>query len=202
MSSFASTRLTILGGGALLIAMVPAVPATADSETPRPRVSAHPIFRMVDAVIVPGGTILVRTKDGVFATIHTSGLESGTAVTAWFAIFQNPQHCATSPCTGADLPNPEVGGSVLGIGGRVIGADGAATFGGFREVGDTTSSGGPPGTPNLGLLRPFKAEIHLVTRTHGLASSDPVVLQEQVSSFNGGCPPNSCRNLQASIHQP
>jgi hypothetical protein len=49
----------------------------------------------------------------------------------------------------------------------------------------------------------MKSEIHLVLRSHGPAMVDnPQVLQEQLSSFNGGCPPNTCGNLQASIHQP
>ena len=56
--------------------------------------------------------------------------------------------------------------------------------------------------PNLGLLRPSKAEIHLAVRTHGPASGDPNVLQAQLGAFNGGCPPNACMNVQVSVHQP
>jgi hypothetical protein len=156
----------------------------------------------VGAAVVPGGSILVRTRDGVFATIHASGLAEGTAVTGWFAIFQNPEFCATDPCTAADITNPAVEGSILNIGGRLIGADGSATVGGFRAVGDSSGAGGPPGAPNVGLLRPFKAEIHLAIRTHGPASGDPAVLSAQLSTFNGGCPPNACSNVLVSIHQP
>ncbi len=206
MSSFASSRSTILVGGALLAALLPVAPATAEDGSEhwgrevRPRVSVQPIRTIASQEVVPGaGTVLVRTREGVFATFHTSGLAPGTAVTAWFAIFNFPRHCATSPCTVADLVNPDVQASVLGFGGRIIGADGTATFGAFRAVGDATAPGGPPGTPNPGLLRPFKAEIHLVTRTHGPASNDPAVLAQQLSMFNGGCPP--CANLQVSIHQ-
>jgi hypothetical protein len=145
--------------------------------------------------------MLVRTRDNVFATMHTSGLTPGTAVTFWFAFFNNPENCATRPCTAADFANPAVQGSVANAGGKIIGADGAATFGAFRTVGDTT--GVFPGLGvGLGLLNPLRAEIHLVTRTHGPALNDPVVLGQQLSTFNGGCPPNTCANIQASIHQP
>ena len=194
-----------LAGAALLTALLPVAPAIADggSHSRKPRVSAEPIMTMgANAQVVPGGSILVRTKEGVFATIHAAGLTEGVAYTAWFAIFQNPEFCATDPCTAADATNPDVDTSILNIGGQVVGADGAATFGGFRGVGDATGSGGPPGTPNLGLSKPFKAEIHLAVRAHGPASGDPAVLHEQVSSFNGGCPPNTCMNVQVSVHQP
>ncbi len=200
MRSVVSSRLKFLGGAALLAALMPVAPVTAASPTG----SVAPVHTMADQAVVPGaGTILVRAKDGVFATFHTSGLEPGTAVTAWFAIFNFPRHCATRPCTSADLTNPDVLASVLHFGGRIIGADGTATFGAFRAVGDATGAGGPPGTPNLGLLRPRTAEIHLVTRTHGAAAlDDPATLAEQLGTFNGGCPPNTCANIQASIHLP
>jgi hypothetical protein len=193
----------ILAGAALLIALMPVAPASGERATPGlRRVSVQPIMTTMGGVVVPGGSILVRTKDGVFATVHAAGLVEGVAYTAWFVFFQKPEHCATDPCTAADVTNPDVETSLHNIGGRVIGADGAATFGGFRAVGDATSPGGPPGTPNMGLVEPFKAEIHLVVRTHGPASGDPAVLQAQLNMFNGGCPPNTCGNVQVSVHQP
>jgi hypothetical protein len=50
------------------------------------------------------------------------------------------------------------------------------------------------------LLDLTKAEIHLVLRTHGLMRAD--LLGQQVTMFNGGCPPNSCGNLQFAVHRP
>jgi len=165
---------------------------------PEPRITTRPVMVISDGSVVRGGTILVRTRDNVFATIHTSGLPAGAAITAWFGIFNNPENCATRPCTAADFSNPAVQGSRVNIGGQIIGADGAATFGAFRTVGDTTGAFDGPG-----LLNPLRAEIHLVTRTHGPATlGDPVMLGQQFSMMFGGCPPNTCVNLQASIHQP
>ena len=199
MRNVVSRCSKILGGAALIVALMPVARAGAEAGGPR-KISIEPIAMM--GVAVPGGTILVRTRDGVFASIHAAGLAEGTAVTGWFGIFQNAEFCATDPCSAADLTNPAVEGSVLNMGGRVVGADGAVDIGAFRAVGDTTASGGPPGTPNVGILRPFKAEIHLVIRTHGPASTDPAVLLQQMRMFNGGCPPNTCANLMASVHKP
>ena len=131
-------------------------------------------------------------------TLNTAGLVPGTVATAWIAIFNTPAACATNPCSPPDLANPAVHGGLVYAGGRIIGADGTATFGGFRAVGDT--SGIFMGT--RGLILPMTAEIHLAVRTHGAAIlNDPTVLSQQLTTFNGGCPPNPCANLHVSIHQ-
>ena len=149
------------------------------------------------AILPNTGTMLVRTNDGIFMTLHTSGLVPGTVATAWVVIFNTPAACATNPCTPADIANPATHGSSLSAGGQIIGADGTATFGGFRAIGDLT--GIFQGT--RGLLLPMTAEIHLVVRTHGTASTDPAVLAQQLSMFNGGCPPNTCASIQISVNQ-
>jgi hypothetical protein len=71
-------------------------------------------------------------------------------------------------------------------------------------VGAAIKTGVFPGIGTAeGLLNPLRAEIHLVTRSHGSAFlNDPVMLNQQLNLFNGGCPPNTCVNLQASIHRP
>ena len=164
-----------------------------------PRITVAPVLNFSDRSVPPAaGSMLARTRGGVFMTLNTSGLEAGTAATAWWVIFNNPRACATRPCSVADLPNPAVQSSLINAAGRLIGADGAASYGDFIAVGDTTG-----GWTGPGLLDAFKAEIHLVTRTHGPAILfDPIVLGQQLSMFNGGCPPNTCLNLQVSIHRP
>jgi hypothetical protein len=167
---------------------------------PKPRISVRPVLNFFDhTVVIPAaGSLLARSREGVFMELHTSGLAAGSVVTAWWVVFNNPEECATSPCSVADLPNPAVQSSLVNAAGRVVGADGAASYGDFLAVGDTTGAFTGPG-----LLDPFKAEIHLVTRTHGPAlTADPAALAQQLSTFNGGCPPNTCANLQVSIHQP
>jgi hypothetical protein len=157
--------------------------------------------------LVPGaGSQLVRSKDAVFMTFHTQGLTPGTVATAWWVFFNDPKQCATSPCRVADLlTNPASEPSLLYAAGRVVGPDGALDIGAYRAAGDT--AGGetfPPfPTPNPGLLDPRRAEIHIVIRTHGPALlGDAAALAAQLTTFNGGCPPNTCANVQVSIHEP
>jgi hypothetical protein len=149
------------------------------------------------AVVYRSGTMLVRTRDDVFATIHTSGLTPGNVYTSWFVIFNNPQACATAPCTPADLSNPAVQGALMNFGGRVVGPDGVASFAEVRSVGDTTNAQLGPG-----LLDPRRAQIHLAVRDHGPASANPATLALQLTTFFGGCPPNACATVQNAIHQP
>lgn len=111
------------------------------------------------------GSQLIRKNDSVFMTLNTRALTPGTVYTVWFGIFNTPAACATRPCTGADFANPAVHGSRVNGGGRIIGADGAASYGSFLAVGDTTFAFDGPG-----LLLPMEAEIHLVVR---LARSCP-----------------------------
>lgn len=156
------------------------------------------VYFGTDDVVPNAGTTLNRDPEGVFFTFHTGGLTAGNVVTAWIVIFNNPRYCATSPCSPADIANPLVDALLANSGGRVIGLDGAATFGAYRSVGDIT--GRQAGSMN-GLVNPLRAEIHVVLRDHGEASMDPGTLHEQLTTFNGGCPGGvGCMNVQASIN--
>jgi hypothetical protein len=178
----------------LLVQGVPSAPA--DSS----KTSIEPLLMIPSGAVAPGtGTILVRTNEGVGATVHTFGLVPGNAHTLWVVIFNNPKKCATDPCTPADLSNPDVQGVMFSGSGQIAGEDGTADFGAFRAVGD--SSGKVEGTAEA-LEKPFKAQIHLAVRSHGPASADPAVLQQQLTTFNGGCPPNTCTTVQFAPHQP
>jgi hypothetical protein len=154
--------------------------------------------------IIPGtGSILVRAKGSVGATVHTFGLVPGHVYTLWWAVFNNPKKCATTPCSApGDLMNPEVRGVLLWASGQIAGEDGTADFGAFRAVGDPSGKAeGPPATAEA-LENARKAEIHLAVRDHGPASANLDVLEEQLTTFNGGCPPNACANVQAAVYQP
>jgi hypothetical protein len=148
------------------------------------------------AVQQAAGSQLTRDRDAIFGSLSTKGLNPGWVYTAWFGIFNNPDQCATRPCSAADFGNPAVMGSRVNFGGRLIGADGAATYGGYLAVGDTTAAFDGPG-----LLDPKHAEIHMVVRSHGPALMG-AAFTDQLSMFNGGCPPNTCINVQASVHAP
>ena len=150
-------------------------------------------------VLAAGGSILVRTPTGVFATIHGSGFTPGEAVTVWFVIFNHPEYCAAIICNPSDVPTAATQASALNAGGAIIGPDGNLSFGAFRAFGDTSRAF----VPGPGLIEPFSAQIHLVLRSHGKASSDPVILKSQLSEFFGGCPGgNGCADREVSVHQP
>ncbi len=197
-------RSTIIGGyAALIIFTLAAYSNGQDSRSGNVKTSLRPV-RVIGAgtTVSPAGSSLSRNNDGIFFTLHSSGLPPGHAVTAWLAVFNNPENCATRPCTPADFANPDVNGTLLNTGGQIIGLDGTATYGAFRAVGDVTGARPGVGTGN-GLVDPGSAEIHIVLRSHGPAVlGDPTVLGQQLSIFGGGCTAmNMCMNLQTSIHQ-
>jgi len=170
-------------------------PAQAESS----KTSIQPLLVYGVGSVVPGtGSILVRTKEGVGATVHAFGLVPGNVYTLWWGIFNNPKKCATNPCSPADLPNPDVQAVVLWGSGQIAGDDGTADFGAFRAVGDPSGQAGL-GTA-MALEEPLKAQIHLAVRSHG--SVIPGMLSDQLSTFNGGCPPNMCMNVQVAVHEP
>lgn len=156
------------------------------------------------AVIPQAGGSLSRNNHGVFATISTSSLTPGNVVTLWWAVFNNPEFCATPSCTAPDLNNPLVNGSVQYGGGSIVGSGGRADFSGYLDEGDNTGFEILPPFPNMpnpapGIVDAKTATIHLVMRNHGPASADPVVLAQQLTTFLGGCSAmNPCANIQAA----
>ena len=192
-------RLAIFVGCVVFLALTLATSAPAQSGgSGNVKTSIAPVLVIPTLEVVPtSGSSLSRNNNGVFFTFSTTGLTPGTVVTAWLGIFNNPQYCATTPCTPADFGNPDVEASVLNAGGKIIGADGAATYGAYRAVGDTTGAFFGPG-----LLYAKRAQVDLVLRSHGLASLDPDILNQQLTTFNGGCPPNPCVSFSGSFHLP
>ena len=203
MKNIITKRSLIIGCCVAVIVMALNGFASAqDDKSGNPKINSRSLIWMSTGLNVPAsGSSLFRSKGGVFFTLTTSGLTPGDAVTLWLAVFNNPEHCATNPCTPADFANPAVDGTLLNTGGRVIGFDGSATFGAYRAVGDVTGARPGVGTLN-GLVDPLRAQIHLVVRDHGMAQiGNPSVLQDQLSMFFGGCPAGvGCANLQASVN--
>lgn len=156
---------------------------------------------------IPGSSsTLTRTDSGVSMTLHTSDLPAG-AYTVWFVLFNNPEEC-TEPCNEDDIfvdGDPSLGLNFDQIaaaeidfaratGGIVI-ENGIGNFAGSLRAGDTSEA-----ILGTGLLEPREAEIHLIVRHHG--DVIPQLVNEQMHSLNGGCPPNECEDVQMAIHQP
>lgn len=199
-----------------------ALQATAEG-TASGHVTTNPAYWFWDSATVAGTTTLVRTPQGVNFTYKTSNLTPGQVVTVWVVVFNNPEHCATTPCTFADMANPDrpgVQSDFLYGGGHIIGGSGRGNFGGRLRVGDTSGSGlAEVGGTAVGLLYPETAEIHLALHSHGPAVPGQI-LKEQLTTFLGGCQTflgpdgladgpedmpvtvGECSTFQASIHLP
>ncbi|MEO6590312.1 MAG: hypothetical protein ABIP06_13520 [Pyrinomonadaceae bacterium] len=166
--------------------------------------SVHPFGS--SATVPQAGASLSRNNDGVLGTISTSGLTPGHVITLWWAIFNNPEFCANPVCAPSDFNNPAVNGSLQFGGGTLADAGGRASFMGYLAEGDNTGFYLNPAFPNLpnpspGIVNTKKAQIHLAVRTHGMPNPNPVIYQQQLTSFQGGCsvamPP--CATVQAAL---
>jgi hypothetical protein len=153
---------------------------------------------------VPGASsTLVRATNGINASLQTSGLPAGHAVTMWALIFNNPSACSPGGCNeiAGDLRAPGVNGSVQRVTGHIVGSVG--TFAGHLGIGEASQTAFGPG-----LLDPFGAQIHLIVRDHGLASaeidalSDELLLLEQFHNSSPRFCNVACSDIQKSVHLP
>lgn len=159
------------------------------------RITTHDVLAF-GTMTVTGRSKLKRTGSGISASLQTSALTPGDVVTVWIVVFNNPQACATSPCTADDRFNDDVDAHAVYGAGHVIGGNGTAGYGVHLHVGDASREDlWNQGRPAL--TDPFGAEIHLILRTHG--QKQPGSVHDQIHSANLGCHP-TCQNVQFSIH--
>jgi hypothetical protein len=182
-----------------LAAGVVALPAQADPATR----TVSPVTLFMSTTVVPDAwSALVRTDTGIAATLHTSGLAPGSAATLWWVVFNHPAYCsqglAGQACGAGDLANPLVQASVQFASGHAIGGEGVGDYGAYLSEGDTSGCAADV-LPCSGLIDSREAVVHLIVRSHGQAL--PGAIDEQISSFNGGCNP-SCMNVQAAVFEP
>lgn len=212
-------RLAILGGCFAILMTAFAVNTAAQGFFTTPPKNSNdtvktdiaPVHVFGSTVIIPqAGASLSKNNESAFATISTSGLTPGHVVTLWWAIFNNPEYCATPGCSASDLNNPWVQGSTQYGGGLIVGAGGRADFSGYLATRDNTGFEILPPFPNMpnpspGIVSTKKATIHLIIRTHGAANADPAILSQQLTKFGGGCAvsvPTPCANIQAALFFP
>lgn len=166
---------------------------------------------------VTGTSILRRTKNGLTINYKTDGLIPGHTYTMWWVIFNNPEACATTPCTMDDFMNAGEVQPVLIYGtGHLVGQRGKGNFSSHLKIGDDDGSINELlGLPEVdGLLEgnAFSAEVHMIIRSHGPAI--PGLIDEQISVFTGGCEVDfapfteipdeegECGDVEMSIHLP
>lgn len=192
----------------MLVAVGHAIAQKEDSGNVKTTLAKVVLFGNQSVTVPYAGASLSRNNEGVFGEISTSGLVAGHVVTLWWAVFNDSRFCANAVCAPPDLNNPLVNGSLQLGGGAVVGVNGRADFSGYLAVGDNTGFYRLPMFPNMpdpapGIVNSKGAEIHWVIRDHGPASTDPTILQQQLTSFPGGCTmTNPCANVQAAIFQP
>ena len=168
---------------------------------------------------VVGTSTVNRHGNSVSMTLHTSEIDPGTAITVWWVFFNFPGYCATTPCTAADLFNPDVQADVTAATGNIVGNKGTINLAAQRSVGDLDGSAWPflnpffeSNVPIVGLLNPMGAEIHLVVRSH--EEMLPAFMPDMIQTFHGGCiyppevpegvtgaaGPNTCMDIQSATH--
>ena len=161
------------------------------------------VHSLAGGVVPAAGASLSRDNAGVFANISSSGLPAGHVITLWWVIYNNPEFCVNTSCAPTDLNNPAVNGSLQYGGGTIADLGGRVNFSGYLAVGDNSGFYLNPMFPNMpnpspGIVSAKQAQIHLALRSHGLPNADPAILQQQLTSFPGGCsvasPP--CATLQ------
>lgn len=131
---------------------------------------------------------LRRSAEDIKLDLKTR-IEPGHAATVWWIVFNDPSRCVHGPvaaglpqvCGNDDRSADHV--SVLYAGGSVAKNDGEFKVKGKLKVGDLKDVAMGPG-----LIDPWRAEVHAVVRTHGMASADPDMRESQVSTMDGGCP--------------
>jgi len=136
---------------------------------------------------------LIRTANGVSASLSTSGLVPDAAHTMWWLVFNNPEACTGGEqgtelqcLPPGDIGDPAVDASVFGGAGQVSDIYGHATFSAHAFLGEQnglTLLRGP------GIVDPFKAEIHLIVQDHGPAGplEDAGLLEEALRYPGVGC---------------
>jgi len=183
-----------------------AVPITAFAANVKEsvQVADHYMFQPAPAAptLAPGATILIRDLKNrvVTATLTSAALEPHAAYSIWWVIFNRPQNCAIPwECGGGDLSNDAVRPSVFWAGGLLADGDGYGNTQIELVQGRTNRELFGP-MKATGLQNIFKAEIHLVLRTHGPVGVAGTVA-DQVGSANLACPAEGCSNKFFSIHR-
>lgn len=128
-----------------------------------------------DMAVAGAGTLL-RDNNSIDLRVQMTGLDTNSAYTLWWIIFNNPEECTTGTapalCGSGDL-NPDRDGDginpvdrgVLNAAAFITGVDGTANVVGRLNEGPPPTG---PAAAGFGQLNDsVGAEIHIVIQTHG-----------------------------------
>jgi hypothetical protein len=216
MRRFPSIRpWTIFGLLLIAVSLLGISPQSKAQEGPEQTFQIRALGPTMGSIDTATGAVrLTRTRNELWASVHVTDLDPNSAFTIWAVIFNRPEACTTNPagpvhCSATDLaavPNP-ARASAFNVGAFVTG------FGnGTANVSVHIRSGAPPDgafvlfgqgglndngvSPGLHEGNGFGAEVHLIIRTHGVII--PGAITAQLSVLNGGCPPNTCANVESA----
>jgi hypothetical protein len=154
---------------------------------------------------IKGKSTLIRNENEIWVNFNAKGLTPG-AYTIWWVIWNEPLECEIpGECDEPDFGvADDVQVEVMYADGLVVGKNGKGDFEAHLMVGDDTGSvNGLFGIGSYGGLqagKTYSSEVHIVLRTHGPVQPD--LLDEQISSYGGGCETGDCADIAFSIHPP
>lgn len=197
--SFFKRLGTMTGSVLLAVSLSPASWADDDDEdgSAKQKYQTENIVDFATGVPVGGAATLTRTKNSATARIHTSGLETNAAYSIWWVVWNKPSRCVGG-CGEDDIGIR--GNGVFYAGGLITGDDGTANTIVSVNAGKPVEGAEVLLGSWLEKGRGFKAELHLVIRSHGPII--PGMVDVQVGSFEGACHINFCFDDQAVVFAP
>jgi len=156
-----------------------------------------------DALNVTGTATLLRTNNKISMTFHANNLTPGNAYSVWWVIWNKPENCAIpNACDVGDFGITQtVEVDAMFAAGHVVGNSGVGNFAGsLNEDDDSGSINHLFNEPPFALEDARTAEVHLLLRDHGPAI--PGEVNEQISSYSGGCDTNVCYEPMFAIFSP
>lgn len=137
--------------------------------------------------LIQGDATLFRAADGVTLRAAMSGLEDGHAFTLWFVVFDNPAGCVGG-CGADDVSRASARATVVNGGGDVAVNDAAGVAVLRGELARHNAEGAQVLAGDAKALdNPYRAEIHVIVRSHGPAEADPGDLALQTSQVLAFC---------------
>lgn len=153
--------------------------------------------------ITSGTATLTRNAKGLWLTGQSDDLVVGDAYTVWAAIFDNPNGCAggSGACGGGDFGVREAQATLSVFGGFVVGA--AKDFAIHLSRHDASRQT-LVGLGRSGIDNTYRAEVHAIFRSHGVAETDPGDLADQTSMVGAFCnlPVVGCEDQGVAMFSP
>lgn len=174
--------------------------AIADGGNTKKRITTNSVSSLISGELIDGTSTIVRHKNKVSFDFNTRGLTPNNAYTLWIMHYDKPQKCLDPcACNLSDFGNSEVTGGAIGaMAGRVADAYGQLAVTNVVDYGVLPTGFAQVLVPNA--IKNKKSHFTLILRDHGPASSDPSVLEEQLSSWTGACDINTCQDVVISDH--